>query len=81
MQDIQQQQCYPSQAYMKDEVPGKAPLCRLLALYVTAVFLDRMVMPRSRSMLLESMTRSSVFWLSRKTFDCLSMASTSVVLP
>ena len=50
-------------------------------LYVTAVFLDKIVMPLSLSRSLESIMRSCIFWLSLKMFDCRSMASTSVVLP
>src|SRR5581483_12006227 len=46
-----------------------------------AVFLARMVMPRSRSSSLESITRSTMASLARKVPLCLSMASTSVVLP
>src|SRR6266581_360195 len=46
-----------------------------------AVFLARMVMPRSRSSSLESITRSTTASLARKMPLCLSMASTSVVLP
>src|SRR6266581_3824625 len=38
-------------------------------------------MPRSRSRSLESMTRSMTVSLARKIPLCLSMASTSVVLP
>src|ERR1051326_1292263 len=45
------------------------------------VILDRMVMPRSRSRSLESITRSMTASFSRKMPLCLSMASTSVVLP
>src|SRR5215210_4106942 len=40
-----------------------------------------MVMPRSRSRSIESMTRSLTSWLARKAPDCQSIASTSVVLP
>ena len=40
-----------------------------------------MVMPRSRSSALESMTRSTICSLARKVPLCFSMASTSVVLP
>ncbi len=47
----------------------------------TEVFLARMVMPRSFSRSLESITRSATTSLSRKTPLCLSMASTRVVLP
>ncbi len=47
----------------------------------TAAFLARMVMPRSRSWSIESITRSvSTSWAA-KTPDWRSMASTSVVLP
>src|SRR5688572_6217605 len=46
-----------------------------------AVFLARMVIPRSRSRSLESMTRSVSSWLARKTPLWRSMASTRVVLP
>ena len=47
----------------------------------TAVFLDRMVMPRSRSRGFESRTRSPTCWLARKTPAWRSIWSTSVVLP
>jgi hypothetical protein len=40
-----------------------------------------MVMPRSRSRSLESMTRSSTCWWAAKVPDCCSSLSTSVVLP
>ena len=53
----------------------------LVSLYVTAVFLERMVMPRSRSRSLLSITRVSTFSLSRNTLLCASIESTSVVLP
>src|SRR5882724_9195251 len=46
-----------------------------------AVFLARMVMPRSRSSSLESITRSTTASLARKAPLCRSMASTRVVLP
>src|SRR5215469_7670050 len=46
-----------------------------------AVFLARMVMPRSRSSSLESMTRSATCSLARKVPAWRSMASTRVVLP
>src|SRR2546427_1584308 len=50
-------------------------------LYVMAVFLAMLVMPFSRSRSMESIIRSGPdsFW--RKSPDCQSMASTSVVLP
>src|SRR2546425_953298 len=46
-----------------------------------AVFLARIVMPRSRSSSFESMTRSTTSWLALKIPLCQSMASTRVVLP
>src|SRR5579863_7036592 len=46
-----------------------------------AVFLARIVMPRSRSNSLESITRSATCSLARKVPDWRSMASTSVVFP
>src|SRR5260370_1240943 len=46
-----------------------------------AVFLARMVMRRSRSSSFESITRSATASLARNVPLCLSMASTSVVLP
>jgi len=46
-----------------------------------SVFLARMVMPRSRSRSLESMTRSTTASLARKMPDWRSMVSTRVVLP
>jgi hypothetical protein len=48
---------------------------------VTAQFLARMVMPRSRSMSLLSITRSATFSFSRKVPLWRSSWSTSVVLP
>src|ERR1051325_8094797 len=46
-----------------------------------AVFLAKMVMPRSRSRSLESITRSATTSLARKAPLWRSMAATSVVLP
>ena len=51
------------------------------AVCLTAVFLARMVMPFSRSRSIESITRFSTSWPTRKAPDCQSMASTRVVLP
>ena len=45
------------------------------------VFLAMIVMPRSRSSALESITRSMTCSLARNTPDCRSIASTKVVLP
>ena len=47
----------------------------------TAVFLERIVMPFSRSRSIESSTRSATSWLARNEPDCQSIASTSVVFP
>ena len=47
----------------------------------TAVFLDRIVIPRSRSSGFESRMRSSTCWLARKTPAWRSIWSTRVVLP
>src|SRR5689334_7621441 len=49
--------------------------------YKMAVILARIVMPRSRSSSLESITRSATTSFKRKAPLCRSMASTSVVLP
>ena len=46
-----------------------------------AVFLARMVIPRSFSRSLLSITRSSTCWLARKVPDWRKSWSTSVVLP
>src|SRR3954453_14494831 len=46
-----------------------------------AMFLARIVIPRSRSWGLESRMQSPWSWLARYWPDCRSMASTSVVLP
>ncbi len=49
--------------------------------YTMAVFFAMIVMPRSRSRALLSITRSATCWFSRKMWLCFSIASTSVVLP
>src|SRR5690606_11114591 len=46
-----------------------------------AVFFARMVMPRSRSWSLESITRSAPISLRARVPDCCSSLSTRVVLP
>ncbi len=43
----------------KSACPGVSMILIFVFLYITAVFFDNMVMPRSRSMSLESMTRSA----------------------
>jgi hypothetical protein len=45
------------------------------------VFLESIVMPRSRSSALESKIRSPAVATSRKTLVCFNMPSTSVVFP
>ena len=52
----------------KSAWPGVSMMLIFFVLYRIAVFLARMVMPRSRSKSLLSMMRSSVTWLSRKTW-------------
>ncbi len=65
----------------KSAWPGVSTILIFTPLYMTAVFLDRIVMPRSRSKSLESITRSSTSSLLRKTPLCRSNWSTSVVFP
>ncbi len=65
----------------KSAWPGVSTMLMRWPCHSTLVALARMVMPRSRSRSLESRARSTVAWLSRKAPDCLSSASTSVVLP
>ena len=65
----------------KSAWPGVSTMLILVPLYMTAVFFDRMVMPRSRSRSPESMTRSATASFWRNTPDCRSSWSTRVVLP
>ena len=65
----------------KSAWPGVSMMLILVLPYVTAVFLERIVIPLSRSISLESMTRSATSWLSRNTPLCFKSSSTSVVLP
>ena len=65
----------------KSAWPGVSMMLMCTSPYWTPVFLARIVMPRSRSMSPESITRSATCWFSRNTPDCLSIWSTSVVLP
>ena len=55
--------------------------CACTPSYAIAVFLARIVMPFSRSSSFESIARSSTWACSANEWVCLSMASTSVVLP
>src|SRR5699024_2568229 len=65
----------------KSAWPGVSTMLILTSLYTQEQFLARMVMPRSRSMSPESITRSATCWLARNAPDCLSIWSTRVVLP
>ena len=62
-------------------VAGRVDDVDLHAVQSTAVFLARIVIPRSRSRSIESMTRFSISsWAAKAPLWC-SSASTSVVLP
>ena len=65
----------------KSAWPGVSTMLILVPPYWMAVFLARMVMPRSRSRSPESITRSTTSWFSRYAPPCLSISSTRVVLP
>ena len=65
----------------KSAWPGVSTMLMRVPCQTTEVALARMVMPRSRSRSLESITRSATRWFSRKAPDCCSRRSTSVVLP
>ena len=65
----------------KSAWPGVSTILIFTPLYMTAVFFERMVMPRSRSRSFESMTRSATFSLLRKMPLWRRSWSTSVVLP
>ncbi len=65
----------------KSAWPGVSTMLMRMSFQTTEVALARMVMPRSRSRSLESITRSATRWLSRKAPDCCSSRSTRVVLP
>ncbi len=65
----------------KSACPGVSMTLIFTSLYVIEMFLDNIVMPRSRSWSLLSSTRSSTCWFSRKTPAVYSRRSTSVVLP
>ena len=65
----------------KSACPGVSIILIFVPLYMTAVFLERIVIPRSRSMALLSMTRSATSWFSRNTPLCFKSSSTRVVLP
>src|SRR5690606_16411592 len=65
----------------KSAWPGVSTILMRVPFQTIDVFLARMVIPRSRSRSLESITISATFWFSRKAPDCFRSASTSVVLP
>ena len=65
----------------KSAWPGVSIRLILISPYLIAMFLARMVMPRSRSRSLESRMRSPWSCEARYWPDWRSMASTSVVLP
>src|ERR1700760_2154471 len=65
----------------KSAWPGVSTMLILLSLNWIAVFLARMVIPRSFSSSFESITRSATASLARKVPAWRSMASTRVVLP
>jgi hypothetical protein len=65
----------------KSAWPGVSTMLILTSCQRTLVFFARMVIPRSRSSGLESITRSCTTWFSRKAPPWRSILSTSVVLP
>ena len=65
----------------KSAWPGVSTMLIFTPFQWMAVFLARMVIPRSRSMSPESITRSATCWLSRKMPLWRRRPSTSVVLP
>src|ERR1700722_2257935 len=65
----------------KSACPGVSTMLMRVPPYSMAQFLARMVMPRSRSMSSESMTRSPTFSCAAKVPDCFRRQSTRVVLP
>ena len=65
----------------KSAWPGVSTMLTWVPFHSTAQFFDRIVMPRSRSMSLLSITRSVTFSFSRKVPLWRSNWSTSVVLP
>ena len=65
----------------KSACPGVSIIFIFVSLYLTEVFLERIVIPLSLSISPESITLSLTTWLSLKTPDCLSKESTIVVFP
>src|SRR5258708_1632537 len=65
----------------KSAWPGVSTMLMRVPPLWMAKFFGRMVIPRSRSMSLESITRSAIFSWEAKVPDCLSRQSTRVVLP
>ena len=65
----------------KSACPGVSKILICLSPYLTAVFLERIVIPRSFSRSLESKARSPMSVCSSNVSDCLSNSLTKVVLP
>ena len=65
----------------KSACPGVSKMLIVVSPYLTAVFLDKIVIPRSRSIALESIARSSRFMCSGNVSDCFNNWLTKVVLP
>jgi hypothetical protein len=65
----------------KSAWPGVSRMFTLTLFHCTAQFFAAMVIPRSRSRSIESMTRSSCFWFARNTPAVRNSASTNVVFP
>ena len=65
----------------KSACPGVSTIFILIPLYITLVFFERIVIPRSRSRSFESITRSLTDSFARKVPLCFKSWSTRVVLP
>ena len=65
----------------KSACPGVSRMLICLSLYLTAVFLERIVIPRSFSRAFESRARSPISVCSSKVSDCFNISLTSVVFP
>ena len=65
----------------KSACPGVSKILIVVSPYLTAVFLDKIVIPRSRSISFESIARSSKAMCSGRVSDCFNNWLTKVVLP
>ena len=65
----------------KSACPGVSTMLICLSLYLTAVVLERIVIPRSFSISLESSARSPISVCAFKVSDCFNNSLTKVVLP